>query len=431
MRNRERIVEAARARFADVGLAAPLEDIAADAGVGIGTLYRNFASRSDLVAAAVEAVLAPIARQAAASVGTGEDPTAALRALLTRGAELHATDRVLTELWRTLDPGAAAEAVRSSGLHESTGRLLAAARPAGTFRDDVTVDDLLRVFPAVAGVVEAGDGEAWSRVVDIHLRGMLRADAAPTGLTGRPLGEMGRSGGNPPLRLHRTAGRPDMSAILFGSISTLADTSEIQRRAFNEAFEAHDLPWRWDRDDYRTMLEQSGGQNRISAFADSAGVEVDAAAVHRTKTERFQHLLAEGKAEPRPGVVDTVRAAKENGIKVALVTTTSESNVAALLDALDPDLGRGDFDLVVDAGDVEQPKPDRAAYRFALDQLGETPASCVAIEDNLGGVASADAAGLRCIAFPNENTAGHAFDAAERQVEAIEFAELHQLLSDQ
>lgn len=407
-----------------------LEEIAADAGVGIATLYRNFPSRSDLVVAAVGEVLSPLAEQAAAAVGGVEEPAAALRALLIRGAALHTTDRGVAELWRTLDRQLVTEAVRSSGLHESIGRLLSAARVAGTFRDDVTVEDVVRVFPAVAGVVEAGEASAWRRVVELHLRGMSPDRSARSGLTGLGAGEKARSGGTSPLRSHRTAGRHDMSAILFGSISTLADTSEIQRRAFNEAFEAHDLPWRWDRDDYRTMLEQSGGQSRISTYAQSAGIEIDAAAIHRTKTERFQDILRESAPEPRPGVVETVRSAKENGIKVALVTTTSEANVAALLDALGPDLGRDDFDLVVDVADVERPKPDRAAYLYALDQLGETPTSCVAIEDNLGGVTAADAAGLRCIAFPNENTANHAFDAAERQVEAIEFAELHQLLSN-
>ena len=54
-----------------------------------------------------------------------------------------------------------------------------------------------------------------------------------------------------------------MPALLFGSISTIADTSELQRQAFNDAFEAHGLDWRWDRDEYRSLLEQSGGMDRV------------------------------------------------------------------------------------------------------------------------------------------------------------------------
>lgn len=50
-----------------------------------------------------------------------------------------------------------------------------------------------------------------------------------------------------------------MSAVLFGSISTIADTSELQRQAFNQAFRIHGLDWDWNREDYRGMLAASGG----------------------------------------------------------------------------------------------------------------------------------------------------------------------------
>src|SRR4051794_17042780 len=82
-----------------------------------------------------------------------------------------------------------------------------------------------------------------------------------------------------------------MSTILFGSISTLADTSELQRRAFNDAFAAYGLDWHWSRDDYVAMLSSNGGAQRIADYASSRGDDVDAAAVHAKKSEIFQHLL--------------------------------------------------------------------------------------------------------------------------------------------
>jgi phosphoglycolate phosphatase-like HAD superfamily hydrolase len=60
-----------------------------------------------------------------------------------------------------------------------------------------------------------------------------------------------------------------MSAILFGSISTLVDSSELQRRAFNEAFESHGLDWQWSQPDYVAMLESNGGAQRIADYATS------------------------------------------------------------------------------------------------------------------------------------------------------------------
>jgi HAD superfamily hydrolase (TIGR01509 family) len=217
-----------------------------------------------------------------------------------------------------------------------------------------------------------------------------------------------------------------MPAILFGSISTVADTSELQRQAFNQAFEIHGLDWTWDRDDYRIMLEKSGGAARIAEYAREKGQTVDAAAVHATKSEIFRDLLSAADLSPRPGVVDTIKLAKNADWKVGLVTTTSGDNVAALLSALSPTVQMGDFDVIVNSSTVEQPKPNKAAYSFALTNIAEEPAECVAIEDNVEGVQAAVAAGLACVAFPNVNTATHDFAAAVGRVERLDVTELQQ-----
>jgi HAD superfamily hydrolase (TIGR01509 family) len=220
-----------------------------------------------------------------------------------------------------------------------------------------------------------------------------------------------------------------MSALLLGSISTVADTSELQRQAFNQAFADHGLDWRWDRDDYRAMLTGSGGQNRIAAYANARGEHVDAQAVHEAKSKIFRDLLATTGLAPRPGVADTVKAAKEHGWRVGLVTTTARANVSALLSRLHPQLSDQDFDVIVDSSSVGSPKPDPAPYVFALQALTEAPGDCVAVEDNVGGVQAATAAGIPCIAFPNENTGGHDFSAAAERTGRLDFAEVQSLVS--
>jgi HAD superfamily hydrolase (TIGR01509 family) len=219
-----------------------------------------------------------------------------------------------------------------------------------------------------------------------------------------------------------------MSAILFGSISTVADTSELQRQAFNQAFAAHGLDWHWDREDYRASLVKSGGVNRIANYASERGETVDASAVHATKSDLFQRNLATVALEPRPGVVETIKAAKSGGWKLGLVTTTSVDNVTALLNALSSHIARQDFDLIVDSSLVEAPKPDKSAYTFALRELGEEADSCIAIEDNADGVAAAVAAGVACVAFPNENTVTNDLTAADRSVDHLDAGELQQLV---
>ncbi|GAA3232825.1 HAD family hydrolase [Pseudonocardia petroleophila] len=215
-----------------------------------------------------------------------------------------------------------------------------------------------------------------------------------------------------------------MSAVLFGSIGTLAETSEIQREAFNDAFRAHGLDWHWERADYLAMLRESGGRDRIAGYAAQQGTEVDADAVHRSKSQAFQKLLATSGLTPRPGVVDTIAAARDAGVKVGLVTTTSRENIDALLDVLGPDVRRADFDVVVDTSEVSAPKPDAAAYVHALDALGERAGDCVAIEDNGDGVTAAAAAGVPCVAFPGANTADHGFSDARSVVDRLDPADL-------
>lgn len=220
-----------------------------------------------------------------------------------------------------------------------------------------------------------------------------------------------------------------MSAILFGSIGTLADTSELQRQAFNRAFEAHGLDWHWDRAAYLAMLEQSGGQNRIADYARAAGQAVDAEAIHRSKSEIFQKSLIESEVLPRPGVVETIQQAKSSGVKLALVTTTSQANVASLFEALRPRVQAADFDLVLDSSSVQHQKPNPEAYVFALEKLSESSECSVAIEDNLDGVAAARSAGLNCVAFPNQNTAHHDFAKSQLLVRRLDFNELQNWVS--
>lgn len=219
-----------------------------------------------------------------------------------------------------------------------------------------------------------------------------------------------------------------MSAIFFGSIGTIADTSEMQRQAFNQAFALHNLDWQWSREEYASLLEKSGGQQRIEEYAKSMGQSVDAAAIHHSKFEIFQNVLHEKPLAARPGVVDVMQKAKQNGLKLALVTGTSEQNVLSMLEALRSEIDANDFDLVLNASKIEHPKPAKDAYAVALKELNQTPDSCVAIENNVDGLESAKAAGLACIAFPDENTARHNFKTADLQVSRLDFELLQKFL---
>lgn len=215
-----------------------------------------------------------------------------------------------------------------------------------------------------------------------------------------------------------------MPALLFGSISTLADTSEEQRAAVNLAFERHGVDWQWERDDYRQLLAGDGGAARIAEFARRRNQDVDAGAVHATTSEIFRRTLHTVPLRPRPGVAESIDAARAQGWQVGLVTTTAPDDVTGLLDALDGYVSRDAFDIIVDATSVDEPKPSPAAYVFALEALGLDAGECVAVEDNVGGARSAGDAGIACVAFPNENTVEHDFGpvAVSHHLEFVELA---------
>jgi hypothetical protein len=62
---------------------------------------------------------------------------------------------------------------------------------------------------------------------------------------------------------------PHLKAVVFGAIGTIAETSDLQRQAFNEAFAAAGLTWNWNGETYQNLLQINGGQNRLRAYRDS------------------------------------------------------------------------------------------------------------------------------------------------------------------
>jgi HAD superfamily hydrolase (TIGR01509 family) len=186
-----------------------------------------------------------------------------------------------------------------------------------------------------------------------------------------------------------------LKALLLGSIGVLAETSELQRNAFNAAFAEAGLDWHWSRAHYAALLAQSGGAARIAAEAARLGARIDVAALHARKTALFHEELKAG-VPLRPGVADTLHTARKAGCAVSLVTTTSAANVRAILGATG--LAEARFDLILARADVVHAKPDPEVYTLACDRLGHPLAHV--IEDNPDGARAAREAGLTCTAFP-------------------------------
>lgn len=120
-----------------------------------------------------------------------------------------------------------------------------------------------------------------------------------------------------------------------------------------------------------------------------------------------------------PGVLEFITEAKAAGRKLAIASSSPLSWVIGHLSRLELDQY---FDIILTAEDVSQVKPAPDLYLLALSRLGLTPAEAVVFEDSPNGILAANAAGIHCIAVPNEITA--TMDISHADVIVNSFTEL-------
>jgi AcrR family transcriptional regulator len=173
---RATLLRAAGEVFAHHGLDAPMPVIAAAAGAGIGSVYRQFPSKRDLLAALVVERLEDAERRAALALASTDPPWTALTGLLWDLAELQVGDEVLGEAMATVSEHPAVQEALARTL-AALGRVLAAARAEGRLRPDATTLDLRLLFAATraAGALEPA---AWRRMLELGIDA-LQASAVP------------------------------------------------------------------------------------------------------------------------------------------------------------------------------------------------------------------------------------------------------------
>ena len=179
-RNRRRLMDVAREVFATNGAEASLEEIARQAQVGIGTLYRHFPTREALLVEVYRHAVEQLAA-AAPRLLAERRPIDALREWLRLFVDYSATKRVIAPAFQALTGGTSALYAGSGDLIGNAITLLAdRAVAVGEIRLDVAPTDLIRAIFAVTQVDDAAAGrEAALRMIDILLDGVkLRAAAS-------------------------------------------------------------------------------------------------------------------------------------------------------------------------------------------------------------------------------------------------------------
>jgi AcrR family transcriptional regulator len=171
-RNRERILRAATQVFAAKGQEAQMDDVAAQAEVGVGTVYRHFPTKDALMGALVAQKFAEFAANAREALEV-EDPWEAFASSFRRNAELMASDAGVR--YALMSTGAVVEyiAPEKQELHDAMSKLIARAKRAGVLRKDFKVDDMGMLMCGLCSTM-SGDPIPfdWRRHLEIMLDGL-------------------------------------------------------------------------------------------------------------------------------------------------------------------------------------------------------------------------------------------------------------------
>src|SRR4051794_25914546 len=172
-RNREKVLAASRRQFARCGIEAQIDQIARDAGVGVGTVYRHFPTKEDLLQALADARFEGLA-QAGREALEVDDPWEGFVQFLTYGARVMVEDRALSEAMDQR-PELCGQSADKVGMLAITGAVVARAKESGQLRADIVAEDIPSLIMGLGRSARANDARpnmAWDKHLSIILSGL-------------------------------------------------------------------------------------------------------------------------------------------------------------------------------------------------------------------------------------------------------------------
>ena len=228
-----------------------------------------------------------------------------------------------------------------------------------------------------------------------------------------------------------------LQALIFDVDGTLADTEAAHLAAFNQAFAEFGLDWHWDVPRYTRLLDVSGGKERILHYwkirqpdlreLGSGALQDTINRLHELKTAAYEGAVNDGAVSLRPGVLKLMDDALAAGLQLAIATTTSPVNIAALLRRAVGADWRLNFTAIGDASTAPLKKPHPQVYLQMIAALKLLPAQCLAFEDSSNGLRAATATGLSTVITPTDFTADHDFAGALLELPDLSHTDLTRL----
>ena len=195
-------------------------------------------------------------------------------------------------------------------------------------------------------------------------------------------------------------------AFLFDFDGLIIDTELASRAGWELLYRdhGHELP----PDLWATVVGTYGAWDPMAHLEELVGEPLEREALNE---RRYAHEIALIEAEElRPGIAEYLAAARQHGLKRAIVSSSNRHWVETHLERLEAAVG---WDAICTAeGDRSRAKPAPTLYLEALDALGVAAAEAVAFEDSPNGVRAAKEAGIFCVAVPNEVTRDLGLDEA-------------------
>ncbi len=218
-----------------------------------------------------------------------------------------------------------------------------------------------------------------------------------------------------------------MKALIFDCDGVLVDTERDGHRvAFNRAFAKAGCDVEWSVELYGDLLKVAGGKERMKHYfnnhtwpSDVTDKDSFIKEMHKLKTDIFMQIIESGELALRPGVARLVDQAINDGVTLAVCSTSNERAVGLIVEKLlGPERSRH-FSAILAGDVVSKKKPDPEIYNLALERLELEPQQCVVIEDSRNGLLAAKAAGMYCVITTNGYTKSENFTEADSVVSEL------------
>ncbi len=185
---------------------------------------------------------------------------------------------------------------------------------------------------------------------------------------------------------------PEIAAVIWDMDGVLADTAPHHLLAWRETFAKRGIKFT-EEDFMRGFGIRNDAIIRNVLGEQTTPEEIEAIA--REKEATFRRIIGKD-IKPLPGALDLLKALDENGIKMAIASSTVIENIHLIISSLGIEKY---FEVIITGHDVTEGKPNPQVFLLAARRLGAEPKNCIVVEDAVAGVKAAKRAGMYCVAI--------------------------------